>query len=144
MKLEAEEQVCLEFKLSTGSRCEGQFDETTLSDYTGDVLKTPLQMSRAKRLVSKTFPTLAKSDICQKQTRVLAFDRLAAEIPAKAITVKEAAAYFAMLCKLGESIFQMFDQPCNDSMASALLRTESYAPLGASSMLRCSTMILLF
>ena len=129
-KLEAEERVCLEFKLSTGSRCGGEFDETTLSDFTRDVLKTPLQMSQTKRVVSKMSPSLAKSDVCHEQTRVSAFDQLAFETPAKALAVKEPSAGYAMFGKFGESSFQMFDQPHNDSMinTSALLKTESYAP----------------
>eukprot|EP00112_Aurelia_sp_Birch-Aquarium-sp1_P012096 Seg2541.3 transcript_id=Seg2541.3/GoldUCD/mRNA.D3Y31 product="hypothetical protein" protein_id=Seg2541.3/GoldUCD/D3Y31 len=44
-KLEAEERVCCEFRTSTGSRCEGEFDETAGSYITRDVIGAPLQMS---------------------------------------------------------------------------------------------------
>ena len=122
-KLEAEERVCLEFKLSTGSRCEGEFDETTLSDLTRDVLKIPLRMSQTKRVVAKTSPSLANSDVCQEQSAV--------KTTAKALAVTETSAGgCAMFGRFGESSFQIFDQPYNDSMinTSALLKTESYAP----------------
>ena len=56
-KLEAEERVCLEFKLSTGSRCGGEFDETIPSDLTRDVLKTPLQMSAPPQLTADNAPS---------------------------------------------------------------------------------------
>ena len=69
-KLEAEDRVYFEFRMSSGSRCEGEFDEAAGSYITRNVIAAPLQMSQTKSVVPKIFPTLAMSDTCQKQAVV--------------------------------------------------------------------------